>query len=683
MPHQASDGRVPAPGMPNAYTATDADMQTHTDAQAEIRGMTTRPAEFDITHNPNRYVFVAAFDGTGNDATQTLTEATNVHALYDDFDRFIHGDGPNSPGFSRMHARYIEGPGTQSGTIENTRDNASGASVQDRVFEMYKDLGEKTLQWKKENPDAEISVVTFGFSRGAVEAAEFASVVGKYGIHANVEYAVQNDDDSRNNTRTWTEALLRRPGTVPALTDFRNLSDEVVAPGKVPIVAGLFDPVATGIAADRHDRELPRNITGALQISAIDEHRTLFPVNDIVNANLIAQRQTDLGNPERFANVSVAGCHSDIGGGYSNGKGLADSSKNMMGTYLNGVLGHEICREVAVDREQCVVHDSNSRLFQYMGRQQTGHWFADRSQAGVTQTPDGQYSVASGIDPNLHGRSRVEMPSVNMLNQATMDDSLRPPYANVETRLDPRHNDDHTPRPPEFQHALESTNREIDPTKLLLESSTRISTLMDPNVNPTSAQILRDAAGQPDTHASLQAIGDSPQGRLSAAVALAASRENMDRIGEIAFNHDRSQLLIADRRDTHGDLVSHATVDIATALRTPMIDSMRELNPGMARPQTMYEQAHQQLLVSGFAAGDPQALVDGAARIASQARHDGLASIDRLELQNNGGHNAVVAHQNGREPSQPVEANAFTALQPNAQNAQQDVQGHGNAPRMH
>ena len=663
MPHQASEGRQPAPGISGAYSATAADMQTHATAQAVVDAMNPALTEFDITRDRNRYVFVAAFDGTGNDATQTLTEATNVHALYDDFDRFIHGQGADSPGFSRMHARYIEGPGTQDGTRESTLDNARGGSVQDRVFEMYKDLGEQSLQWKKQNPDAEISVITFGFSRGAVEAAEFASVVGKYGIHANVDYAVQTDDDSRNNTKTWTESLLRRPGTVPAQTDFNNLSGEVVAPGKVAIVAALFDPVATGVAAERHDRELPKDIRGALQITAIDEHRTLFPVNDIVNNNVIAN-----GGPDRFANLSVAGCHSDIGGGYTDGKGLADSSKNVMGAYLNNVLGREICRETQVDPNACVIHDSNSRFFQYLGREQTGYWYADRTAANVTQTPDGKYQVMSGIDTDLHGNKRVEMPSLNRVTESTMDDGLRARPGNVETRLDPRVDDRHTPKPPEFQHGLESTARAPDPTKLLLESSTRISTLMDTEANPTSAQILRGAANDPNVAQSLQMIGDSPQGRLSAAVALAAKEQGMDRIAEIAFSPDRSQLLIVDRRDTHRDLLTEASVDINAALRTPMIDSMRALNPDMVKPQTLYEQAHQQLLVSGFAAGNPQTVVDGAARIASQARNDGLTAIDRLQVLDDNGRNVVVAHQNATQlTSQAVDGSQFTAPQQNLQ----------------
>jgi hypothetical protein len=635
--------------------------------------------QFDLS-NPNRYVFVAAFDGTGNDATQTEASATNVHALYTDFDRFIHGDGADVPGFSRMHARYIEGPGTQSGYMENTKDGMDGRTVQDRVFEMYKDLGEQTRQWKAQNPDAEISVVTFGFSRGAVEAAEFASVVGKYGIHANVEYATQQDDDTRNFKQTWSEYFHGRPGTTPVDAEFRNLSEELVAPGKVPIAAGLFDPVATGVAADRQDRELPPTISTALQLTARDEHRVFFPVNDIVHPDLVAAREDDPAQPNRFANLVVAGCHSDVGGGYAEGQGLAHSSKNLMGGYLNGVLGQPICRAVEVDRDQCVVHDSNVGMMQKAGRQQTGYWFADRTETGITTTPDGKYQVMSGIDPNLHGAKRVEMPSVNMALSGTADDALRPKPDHVQAPLDQRANDAHTPKPPAAKFELEP-RREIDPNKFLLDASVKVSSLMDRTANPGSAAILHEAAHSDDTRHSILSVGDSAQGRLSAAVALAAKEAGMDRIGQIAFNEDRTALVLVDRRDTHPDLVKRTEIDIDTALRTPMRAQMAELDPTRAndalRPRSLYDQAYGQVVqkeVEGrLAFGNETARIDAAADVARQARADGLTSITGLTVQrlDDGGPTRVVAHQDDVRQSNPV---AMAPADP--QQAQQAVQHH-------
>lgn len=665
MPYQASNGRDPVPGMQNAYYATPEDLQTYHDAARRLSAMQPNLPDFDIRGNPNRYVFVAAFDGTGNDATRTLTERTNVHALYSDFDRFVHGNGTDQPGFGRMHARYIEGPGTQN-AWGNTLDNASGTSVQDRVWEMYKDLGDKARQWKQENPDAEISVVTFGFSRGAVEAAEFASVVGKYGIHAEVGYRMQDNDDHRH------DGVDPETGnTLPDYREFRELSGELVAPGKVPIAAALYDPVATGIAED-HDRMLPKDIRSALQLTARDEHRVLFPVNRIVTDDLARS------DPDRFANITVAGCHSDVGGGYSDGKGLARINANLVGDYLNKVVGHPICKSVQPDPETFVVHDSNSTFFQNLGYLKTMYWYADRTQDGPT-VQDGKH-VRSGVDPNITGRTMTALDSVHMHPGHTVDDSFRPAPPPVESRSRPRADDGHTPRPYPGLHSLQDETligpqrqRVADPTSLVLQSSARVSTLMDRDGNPQAAQRLHEIANGTDIRHSILSTGDSAAGRLSAAVALAAKEQGMDRIGEVTFNADRTQLLIADRRDTHGNQVGHATVDIAAALQRPMKETLFELDRPMVRmeprQQNLYEQAYERLQAMPGATQDRAALVEGAARIASQAKSDGLTAIDRLELRQDG-HAAIVAHQGeglAARASQPLNATAFVQAPPDAQ----------------
>lgn len=680
MPFKASDGRDPVPGMKDAYYATPEDLQTYHDAARRLSAMQPNLPDFDISTDRNRYVFVAAFDGTGNDATQTLTERTNVHALYNDFDRFVHGNGTDQPGFSRMHARYIEGPGTQN-AWGNTIDNASGTSVQDRVWEMYKDLGDKTRQWKQENPDAEISVITFGFSRGAVEAAEFASVVGKYGIHAEVGYRMQDNDDHRHDTIDPETG-----NTIPDYRQFRELSGELVAPGKVPIAAALYDPVATGVAED-HDRMLPTNISSALQITARDEHRVLFPVNRTVTDDMV---QAD---PDRFANITVAGCHSDIGGGYADGKGLAQINANLVGDYLNKVVGHQICKTVQPDPEAFVVHDSNSTFFQSLGYLKTMYRYADRTQDGPT-VQDGTH-VRSGVDQNITGRTMTAFDSVHMHPGHTVDDSYRPSPSNVESRLQPRTDDGHTPRPYAAKHSLQDETligpqrqRTVDPVSLVMESSARVSTLMDRDTNPVAAQRLHDIAHGTDIRHSILSNGDSAAGRLSAAVALAAKEQGMDRIGEVTFNADRTQLLIADRRDTHTGQVKHATVDIAAALERPMKETLFDVHRPMVRmeprPQNLYEQAYEQLQAVPGATQDRAALVEGAARIASQAKSDGLTAIDRLEVRQDG-HPAIVAHQGqglDARASQPLNATAFVQAPPNVQPQQDQAQQHGHGPRM-
>lgn len=666
MPYQASDGRDPAVGVENAYIATPNDLATYDVARQQIAAMRPESPGFDI-RDPNRYVFVAAFDGTGNDATQTLDSRTNVHALYENYDRFIHGDGPDAPGFSRMHARYIEGPGTQESTRQNMPDQASGSSVQDRVFEMYKDLGDKARQWKQENPDAQISVITFGFSRGAVEAAEFASVVGKYGIQADLGYAVQRDDDARSNTQTWKEWARGQPGSVPAEKEFRELSGEIVAPGKAQIAAVLFDPVATG-AAEQHDRMLPTNISSAIQFTALDEHRTTFPVNKTVTDAMVD------ANPDRFANIGLAGCHSDIGGGYASGKGLAQMSGNLAGEYLNDLVGHRIHRAVQPDPDSLVVHDSNSTFFQRVGYAKTGYWYADRTQD--TPSLQGDVQVGPGIDNNITGKQRVALDSVHMHPGGTVDDGLRPTQGTLESRPQLRPDDHHTPKPNDSFIGLHDRDQ-IDPTKLFLESSRRVSTLMDRDTNPTTAGILHERANDPEARHSRLALDESAQGRLSAAVANSAKEMDMDRIGEVALSRDGRSLIVKEMHDTHADSVKIARVDIDTALRTPMNDSLHALDPALARspdnpkPQSLYSQAHELLQQTDLGRQHPEQLVEASARVASQARHDGLTAISGIQIaQGDGGQPSLVASQNGVDGQKQTAPMAVAQMFPNAQVAQ-------------
>lgn len=668
MPYQASDGRDPAVGIENAYTATADDLATYDAARQRIAAMRPDSPSFDIK-DPNRYVFVAAFDGTGNDATQTLDSRTNVHALYENYDKFIHGDGPDKPGFSRMHARYIEGPGTQESMRQNVPDQANGNTVQDRVFEMYKDLGDQARRWKQENPDAQISVVTFGFSRGAVEAAEFASVVGKYGIQADLGYTVQRDDDLRNTSQGWADWARGRPPTVQD-KEFRELSGEIVAPGKAPIAAVLFDPVATG-AAEQHDRMLPKNIDTAIQFTALDEHRVTFPVNKTVTDAM------ENANPDRFANIGLAGCHSDIGGGYADGKGLAQMSGNLAGQYLNDLVGHRIHREVQPDPDSLVVHDSNSTFFQRIGYAKTGFWYADRTQDTPSlQGVDGDVRVGPGIDNNIIGKNRVALDSVHMHPETSVDDGLRPKQGVLESRLQPRPDDHHTPVPNETFVGLHDRDA-IDPTKLFLESSQRVSTLMDRNTNPTTAALLHERADAPDARHSRFGMDESAQGRLSAAVALSAKEMDMDRIGEVALSRDGRSLLIKEMNDTHADSRKVAVVDIDTALRTPMNDSLRELDPALARrpdnpkPQSLYGQAHELLQQTDLGRQHPEQLVEAASRVASQARHDGLTAISGIQLgTGEDGRPTLTARQEGLDGLKQSAPMAVAQMFPNAQVAQ-------------
>ncbi len=650
MPHEARDGRQPA-DIANAYLATDQDIETYALAKQVVEGMQQNLPEFELK-NPNRYIFVAAFDGTSNDATQTDRNATNVHRLFQDFDNF----SKSGDGFSRMHARYIEGPGTQGSVKDHPLDGMDGSTVRDRVVEMYKELGDQAQKWRQQNPNAEISVITFGFSRGAVESAEFASMIGKYGIQTDVQYRTRDDDDVRNNTRTWAETLSGRPGTIKAKAEYVVLSGELVKQGDVPIVAGLFDPVSTGVAEERHDRELPRGISGALQITARDEHRVFFPVDKIVDPAEIARRNHQDIDPQRFANLQVAGCHSDIGGGYADAPGLGNWSNNIMGLYFNTVLGRDVCNTAhPVEPEQCIVHNSNTGALQKIGYVNTGAWYADRTLVDEGRTPDGN-KIAPGIKTELHGSKNKEMPYVSVDNGNTKDDLPSTGQREAQTRLHPRQDDKHTPVPKDAQRPVSQLQDPVNPIRMLLESSTAVTNLVESGLSQRAPQLLREALHEhlndQNVSRSLEAYGDSARGRLSAAVALAAMRHGMDRIGDVAFNEDGTKLILTDRHDTHKKLVKQTEVDIKLALNTPMRDSLCDLSPGDFQKRernTLYDQAlgclYGHVFNGNLSFKDEKSMQESARNIASQANRDGLETISRLQLvHQQGGPFHIVAH---------------------------------------
>lgn len=151
----------------------------------------------------------------------------------------------------------------------------------------------------------------------------------------------------------------------------------------------------------------------------------------------------------------------------------------------------------------------------------------------------------------------------------------------------------------------------------------------------------------------------------------------MDRIGEVALSRDGRSLLIKEMNDTHADSRKVAVVDIDTALRTPMNDSLRELDPALARrpdnpkPQSLYGQAHDLLQQTELGRQNPDHLVEAASRVASQARHDGLTAISGIQLgTGEDGRPTLTARQEGLDGLKQSAPMAVAQMFPNAQVAQ-------------
>ncbi|SBV52897.1 hypothetical protein XBLMG947_3698 [Xanthomonas bromi] len=118
--------------------------------------------------NPHTRLFVASFDGTGNDKHKDPEHITNIGILDDQVQTAVSNNVKNICGY------YVPGVGTQDSDFTRNLDGAVGYSYGPRMEEMYLKFITQAKQWRDEDPKAEISIVSTGFSRGAVTAAMFS-----------------------------------------------------------------------------------------------------------------------------------------------------------------------------------------------------------------------------------------------------------------------------------------------------------------------------------------------------------------------------------------------------------------------------------------------------------------------------------------------------------------------------
>jgi len=284
-------------------------------------------------NNPHERVFIAAFDGTGNDMVNDPGHATNVAKIQQQVQEMNLSSGNRN-----IVAGYVAGPGTQDNGAAKLVDGMRGYTYERRTEEMYKQFIEQSKQWRREDPEAKISVVSIGFSRGAEQAAGFTRLVDQRGIEdpSGAKYTYEKDGMIKN--AEYSKPRLQEQGTVAQ-------------------VEGLFDPVGTGVP-QKHDRRPPPSVISGFQIIAADERRGLFKVDHIIPPGTTPDG--------RFLGVTVAGAHSDIGGSYHR-DGLAVRSNNLMVDYLNSVSDRPFLQKAQepTDPRLNVVHRSEEGMALY------------------------------------------------------------------------------------------------------------------------------------------------------------------------------------------------------------------------------------------------------------------------------------------------------------------------------
>ncbi|MFC6841444.1 T6SS phospholipase effector Tle1-like catalytic domain-containing protein [Xanthomonas theicola] len=275
--------------------------------------------------NPHSRLFVASFDGTGNDKYKDPEHITNIGILDDQVQTAKNNDVKNIRGY------YVPGVGTQDNAFTQAIDGGLGYSYGPRMEEMYLRFILQARRWHDENPHAEISILSTGFSRGAVTAAMFTRMVDERGIQD--PEGMQIDYGPAGEVRQLTAT---RPPLAP--------------PGRTAQAVALLDPVATG-DMNLRDVRLPPSVVSGLQISARDERRDAFPVKDILDPG----RSRD----GRFLDLVNPGAHSDIGGSYRL-DGLAVRNGNLLSAYVNslGDTPFAQARTVPGAPEMNVIHRS-------------------------------------------------------------------------------------------------------------------------------------------------------------------------------------------------------------------------------------------------------------------------------------------------------------------------------------
>jgi hypothetical protein len=271
--------------------------------------------------NPNGYVFFAVLDGTGNDRHNMSEAPTGVAQIYGQLDSQIKA------GFGGGHvaAAYITGAGTREygDDAYDVVDGARGYTSDDRAETMYVEFCKQAAAWREKDPNAEISVASMGFSRGAEEAALFTRLVDERGIQD--PRAIQYETGDGGLVVAGSVTFDRIP---PPLD---KVPPPLVEPGKVPQAAALVDPVPEG-QLEYRDRRLAPSVVSAFQVTARDETRDQFA----------GSRHLLLGlsDESKSLNVIGPGAHADVGDGYyANGLGVRNT--NLVKNYLNNLVDFE------------------------------------------------------------------------------------------------------------------------------------------------------------------------------------------------------------------------------------------------------------------------------------------------------------------------------------------------------
>jgi hypothetical protein len=262
-------------------------------------------------------------DGADSSYTGANTNVVKLHKLYNtDVDDVSHDEHLYECYRDKI---YVTGAGTYDhrNTGEHEEDEILGSALAiystgliSKVEQACKHLARKLDDLETGYIDTLVLDV-FGFSRGAAEARHFVGSIIKGDFDINTKNLLDRD------AKEYKEFTLSKQGKnlYPYLIrEKEDRKDDVVIDKIVFRFVGIFDTVPHyGLFQDADEEELnlklePTKVGRVVHLTAKDEFRHNFDLYSIKSSDSAKLK-------DNFEEKEFFGAHSDIGGGYIDGKG--------------------------------------------------------------------------------------------------------------------------------------------------------------------------------------------------------------------------------------------------------------------------------------------------------------------------------------------------------------------------